>query len=65
MQDFMLMRQRLWDAKKKEGVSGEVLEGVGRAIDLGVTIQDIAHHYVITNTIAMASWVKYKMNLGR
>ncbi len=34
MQGFMPMSQRVWDVKE-EGVSGEVLEGVGRSIDLG------------------------------
>ncbi len=52
----------MWDAKKKDGDNGKVLERANSTIDLGVIIWDIAHHYVLTNTTAMASWVKYKMN---
>ncbi len=55
MQDFVPMRWKVWDTKEEKNVSGEVLEAAGKAIDLGVTIQDIAHHYVLTNTIAMAT----------
>jgi hypothetical protein len=47
----------VWDTEEEENVNGEVLEGASKPIDFGVTIQDIAHHYVLTNTTAMATWV--------
>jgi hypothetical protein len=55
------MNQRVWDVEEEKGISGEVLEGSNISIDLRVTIWDIAFHYVLTNTNAMAAWVKYKM----
>jgi hypothetical protein len=60
----MPVKQRVWDAQEEEGINWEVLEGTSKATNLGVTIRNIAHHYVFTNTTTMASWVKYKMNRG-
>ncbi len=54
----------MWDIKEEEGISGEVLEGVGKSIDLGRALRDIARHYVLIYTIAMVTWVKYWINLG-
>ncbi len=57
------MNHQVWDVEEEEGVSGEVLEGVNKSIDLGPALWDIAHHYFFTNTIAMVTWVKYWINL--
>jgi hypothetical protein len=63
MQGFMLVSCQMWDVKE-EGVSGEVLEGACRSIDLGQALQDIAHHYVLSNTTTMVVWVKCWINIG-
>jgi len=58
MQDFMPVNRKMWDAKKEKNVSGEVLEGASKSVYLGLAIQNIAHHYVLTNTTTMACWVR-------
>jgi hypothetical protein len=35
--------RRVWDAKEKEGVFGEVLEGVPTKFVLSSNLQDLAH----------------------
>jgi hypothetical protein len=35
MQGFMLLSRQMWDVKEEEGVSGKVIEGTNKAIDLG------------------------------
>jgi hypothetical protein len=55
----------VWDVEDEEkGVIGEILQRTGRLIDLGWAIWNIAHHYVLTNTIAMVVWVKCWINIG-
>ncbi len=58
IQDFWAMTQKVWDAEEEEGISGEVLEGASFRVDLDLAKWGIVHHYVITNTTAMANWVK-------
>jgi hypothetical protein len=58
MQDFMPVNRKMWDAEKGKNVSGEVLEGASKSVYLGLAIQNIAHHYVLTNTTTMACWVR-------
>ncbi len=53
MQGFMLVNREVWDVEEEEGVSGKVFKGANRSIDLGWALQDIAHHYVLTNTTTM------------
>jgi hypothetical protein len=58
MQGFMLMSCQMWDVEEDDGVSGEVLKGIGRSVDSGRALWNIAHHYVFTNTTTMIVWVK-------
>jgi hypothetical protein len=58
MQNFMSASRRIWNAKEEEGVSREVLEGVGRFFYLNSTIRNIADHYVFTKTTIMSWWVR-------
>jgi hypothetical protein len=47
------VNREVWDVEEEKGVSGKVFKGASRSIDLGWTFQDIAHHYVLTNTTTM------------
>ncbi len=64
MQGFMLVSCQVWDVEEDEGISGEVLKGAGRSVDLGQALWDIAHHYVFINTTAMVVRVKCWINIG-
>jgi hypothetical protein len=58
MQNFTSVSQKIWNLEEEEGVSREVLEGVGIFVYLSSTIWNIVDHYVFTNTIIMSWWVK-------
>jgi hypothetical protein len=59
MQKFMPISPRMWDVEEKKAISGEVLEGARKLVDLGQVLQDVAHQYVLINTSTMATWVRY------
>ncbi len=63
IQGFMPVSCQVWDVKEEEGISGEVIKGASKLVELGWALWDIAHHYVLTNTIAMVTWIKYWINL--
>jgi hypothetical protein len=48
----------VWDVEKDKNINGEVLEGAGKSVYLGLAIRNIAHHYVLINTTKMAWWVR-------
>jgi hypothetical protein len=59
MQGFMPVSRQVWDVEEEEGVNGEVFEVAGQSINLGQILWDIAHHYVLTHTTTMVTWVRY------
>jgi len=49
--------RRIWDVKKEERISGEVLEGAPTKVLFNLILCDLAHDNVITNTKVMGPWI--------
>lgn len=58
MTKFTATTQRVWDANEEERVEGQVLEGTGKIRNLTEDLRDIAHDYVIHNSIITALWLQ-------
>lgn len=48
--------RRVWQSEEDDGVTGEVVEGSGRVVQLSIELRDKAHSYVLQNTEPMQPW---------
>lgn len=52
------VKTRVWNSDEEEGVIGEVLEGVATTKNLSRPIRDLAHEFVLHNTVLMEPWIQ-------
>jgi hypothetical protein len=58
MEAFTTTKIRVWDVSGEEGVAKEVLEGMPKARELNMDLQNIAHLYVCENPVTISPWLK-------
>jgi hypothetical protein len=58
LHEFEHVCKRIWDAKEKEGVFGEVLESIFTKVVFNAILRDVAHECMLTNIEIMCPWIQ-------
>lgn len=58
MAGYEVVKTRVWQSEEDEGVIGEVLQGAGKSLRLTERVRNLAHQYVLENTVVMQPWLE-------